>query len=113
MATSIVAEKDWGDFRLYAHERPEKNEWGVEAYLKPWRLVGTAEFAGENHYDDEDRPLIALKGWSVEVHPDFRRKGLATAMYDFAEEAFDLRVLPGSFQTPSGKAFLKERGKKR
>jgi GNAT superfamily N-acetyltransferase len=107
---SAVSEKEFGVFLLIAYERPAKNEWSIDAHLKATlRLVGTAEFAGVYDYEDEDRPLVALKGWNVEVHPDFRKKGLATAMYDFAEEAFGLRVIPGSFQTPLGKAFFKKR----
>ena len=43
------------------------------------------------------------------MRPGFRRQGLASAMYQFAEEAFGLKVVPGSFQTPEGAAFLANR----
>lgn len=83
--------------------------------------VGVAEFAPvfEYHHDpyvneeyeqdDPWRTLVALKGWQVAVHPDHRRKGVASAMYRFAEQTFGLSIQPGDFQTPDGGAFLKGR----
>jgi GNAT superfamily N-acetyltransferase len=112
-------EKQVGEYTLYAHARPHKNEWTIEAlWGTPPRTVGTAEFAGVKVYPDPDEPdapsyswkLVALKGWSVEVDPKHRRKGLASAMYAFAEEAFGLPIRSGDFQTPTGEKFLK--GKK-
>ena len=105
---SVVAEEKFGDIDLVASERSHKNEWTVEAYFPPsMRIVGVAEFAGVYEWDEEgERQLVALKGWDVDVSPDFRRRGLATAMYALAERAFDLPIIPGDFQTPAGRAFL-------
>lgn len=108
-------EKQVGDYTLFATAYPHKNEWNVEAYLgRLQKLVGTAEFAGVYEYPgpDSDEPpyskeLVALKGWSVNVDSKHRRKGLASAMYAFAEEAFDLPIQSGDFQTPTGEKFLK------
>ena len=107
-------EKRFKQFTLYAKASPDRNEWNVEAYVGVWNKAGVAEFVGVYEYGhDEDNPnasqLVALKGWNVDVHPDFRRQGLATAMYDFAEKAFKLKVQPGDFQTPHGSAFLKNK----
>lgn len=101
----------FGEFQLYARSQPFKNEWGVEAYIGNWEKAGEAEFVGVREYlDPENDPhhatIVALKGWNVEVKPKFRRKGLATAMYEFAAEAFQLPIYPGDFQTPEGRAFL-------
>lgn len=100
-------------FLLTASAHPERNEWVVEAYTSSDRnrpalevLVANATFAGL--YDD-DLDLAGLKGWNVEVHPEFRRRGLASAMYEFAEDAFGVPIQPGGFQTPMGAAFLKGR----
>lgn len=107
-------EKRFKQFTLYAKASPGRNEWSVEAYVGDFKAAGVAEFAGVYEYGhDEDNPnasqLVALKGWNVDVHPSFRRQGLATAMYDFAANAFKLKVQPGDFQTPHGSAFLKSK----
>lgn len=61
-------------------------------------------------YDyDNDHELIGLRGWDVAVRPDHRRKGLASAMYRYAEQAFGLPISKGSFQTPAGSGFVQGR----
>ena len=103
-------ETTYRDFTLHAHARPAQNEWNVEAYAPGWRQAGFAEFVGEYERGRDDdgishSKLVGLKSWNVEVHPDHRRKGLASAMYRFAQEAFGLPVVAGDFQTPEGEAF--------
>jgi len=49
------------------------------------------------------------KVWDVTVHPDYRRKGIATAMYDFAEHITGKKLVGGDFQTPDGQAFRQHR----
>ncbi len=108
-------ERKFKDYTLYAYAAPGRNEWSVEAYLGKFeRKVGCAEFAGVYEYGhDEDNSneskLVALKGWDVQVHPDHRRKGLASAMYKFASDVFNLPVQSGDVQTGDGAAFLKNR----
>lgn len=114
-ASKRSREKRFKQFTMYANASPGRNDWSVEAYVGKFeRKAGVAEFAGVYEYgQDEDNPnaseLVALKGWNVEVHPDFQRQGLATAMYDFAADAFKLKVQPGDFQTPQGSSFLKSK----
>lgn len=55
---------------------------------------------------DHDGELVWLKGWSVEIYPGQRRKGLASAMYRYAGEVWGLPVYLGDIQTSEGKAFL-------
>ena len=55
-----------------------------------------------------ERPVIALKGWDVGVRPDFRRRGIAKAMYAYAREMFRLPIRAGDFQTPDGERLLAE-----
>jgi len=50
-----------------------------------------------------------LEALDLVVQPDYRRQGIATAMYDFAKELSNT-IVPSSKQTPDGKAFWK--GKK-
>jgi GNAT superfamily N-acetyltransferase len=108
----VEADKEsrFKEYKLYAHDAPHRNEWIVEAYIGNWVKVGDAEFVGVRDHPDPDRPyhseVVALKGWQVEVHPDHQRKGLANAMYAFAEKAFGLPIKAGDFQTPAGHAFL-------
>lgn len=98
------------EFELHASSRPSKNEWNIDAYVGDWKAAGSAEFVGVYEYgDDASGRLIALKGWNVEVKPAYRRKGLATAMYAFAEQAFGLPIVSGDFQTKEGSAFTRKR----
>jgi ribosomal protein S18 acetylase RimI-like enzyme len=50
----------------------------------------------------------ALEG-SVTVHPNYRRRGMATAMYDLAEELTCLKFEPAVSQSLRGEAFWKAR----
>ncbi len=118
---SEVAKKRFKEFELFAFALPHKNEWTIEAYTGNWRKAGVASFVGVYEFLDEDDPrwtsptssvLVGLKGWDVEVSPDHRRKGLASEMYAFAEEAFELPVSAGDFQTEAGTGFLKRRTKR-
>lgn len=80
----------------------------VEAYERATgRKAGEAQFTYDwvpgrgQHLEKGD-----LKGWNVEVDPEFRRQGLASAMYRFAGEKEGRKVVPGDFQTPAGAGFV-------
>lgn len=109
----VVGTRKFKEYELQAFEASYKNEWDVEALLPNGLTVGRATFAGVRDYEVEDEDgfpkLVALKGWQVDVAPAHRRRGLAAAMYRFAEEAFRLPVRPGDFQTPEGAMFLQGR----
>jgi len=108
---ATVATKWFNGFELIASSSPTKNEWTIDVAKGNGLVVASASFAGVYEYGlDEDHPnrstLVGLKGWEVMVDPDYRRKGLASAMYQFAEEVFELPIAKGDFQTPMGKSFL-------
>ena len=74
----------------------------VMAYIDG-KLAGKAEFAN----DDEHGGFYAI---DTGVKPEYRRMGVATAMYDSAMEHFDGEVVPSHYQTPDAKAFWKSYG---
>ena len=83
----------------YSHHND--NSHSVEASTRHWGpTVGEAEFIPHPH---------GLKAWQVNVHPEHRRKGLASAMYNFAEQQSGKKIHQGDFETPEGAAFQKGR----
>lgn len=70
----------------------------IRAYDSTGQRVGSLFFGPTaRHLDDE------ISG-SVQVHPQHRRKGIATAMYVLAEKVSGKRFVPDTYQTPSGRA---------
>ena len=67
---------------------------------KDGNVVGDLSFG-------EDR---GLKG-SVEVHPNFRRRKIATNMYDWAEKILGRKFIPEDRHTKYAEAFWKNRKK--
>lgn len=47
------------------------------------------------------------------VHPNWRRKGVATGMYDHAQKKLKTSMVPSESQSPDGKAFWDKYGKVR
>ena len=72
----------------------------IVAKDKNGNVVGNLSFG-------EDR---GLKG-SVEVHPNFRRKKIATNMYDWAEKILGRKFVPEDRHTKYAEAFWKNRKK--
>ena len=77
----------------------------VNAYINGV-LVGHAEFASDD--PDGEEGFYAI---SVGVEPEYRRMGVATAMYDAAEEKFG-EIIPSEHQTDDARAFWKSYGNK-
>lgn len=48
----------------------------------------------------------------VQVVPDFRRQGVATALYNYAEKVLNIKIKPSSSQTDDGAEFWKSRNQK-
>ena len=73
-----------------------------------------------NAYFDEqfvgDLHLVYTNGewvpYGVQVVPDFRRQGVATALYDYAEQVLNVKIKPSSSQTDDGAEFWKSRNQK-
>ena len=76
----------------------------VNAYIDG-KLVGNAEFASDD--PDGNYGFYAI---SVGVDPEFRRTGVATAMYDAAAEKFG-EIIPSEHQTDDARAFWNTYGR--
>lgn len=72
----------------------------VTAHAPSGEVVGFAKFAHTGPH---------LKSFLVNVDEDHQRKGLATAMYDHAEQNTGKKILPSDVQTDEGKAFSASR----
>lgn len=95
------------EFILENKVRPNIDiEWDgnfvVNAYIDG-KQVGSAEFASDDPEGESD--FYAL---SVGVKPEYRRMGVATAMYDAAEERFG-EIIPSEHQTDDARAFWQSR----
>jgi len=77
----------------------------VTAYDPRSNVVGEAQFKNVRLPSKHGVTLTDsphhLQGWSVNVHPDHQRKGLASAMYQMAEKASGKKIIRGS-TTPEG-----------
>lgn len=75
--------------------------------------VAYASFTYEYQPNKEESHLepSAVKGWDLFVHPDHRRKGLATAMYLEIKKQSGLNVVQGT-TIPDGTKFWEHLEKK-
>jgi ribosomal protein S18 acetylase RimI-like enzyme len=118
-----------GDYVIHhGFERPEYPY--VEAMSHSGEKVGRVEYAPVYDYQASDEPgvppiemredppagwqwhpgsfwkkLRGYKVWDAQVHPEHRRKGIATAMYDHAAKHLGAPTFPGDVQTDDGAAF--------
>lgn len=73
---------------------------------KDGQTVGYASFTYDYIPNELGTGLVPgdLKGWDLYVHPDHRRKGLASAMYNLAEQKSGKKIIQGGV-TPDGHKF--------
>ncbi len=95
------------DFILENKVRPNIDiEWdgnfAVKALING-KVVGSAEFAS-----DDPEGMGGFYAIDVGVNPEYRRMGVATAMYNAAEEKFG-ELIPSEFQTDDARAFWQAR----
>jgi len=107
----VTATGDYKGFKLTAdHGWHELGDEVEEDGWTDWNLLivtaqkGT-EFAGSAEFIVKDGKLIPN---NTEVRPEFRRQGLATAMYVFAEKETGLPTRPHSIQSPEGRALWRQ-----
>ncbi len=67
------------------------------------------EFIGDLFVVHEPDGWVA---YGVNVYPEHRRRGVATAMYDYAEELLGVKLRQSTSQTDDGKAFWAHRMKR-
>lgn len=53
--------------------------------------------------------MMDVQVYDLPGHPNYRRRGLATAMYEFMEKQIGHKLKPDWAQTPDGEAFWKSR----
>ena len=113
--TVVKSDRDWrndmkrhGDYYL-EHYKDKDGNHSVTAYDNNLMSVGRADFVHSLIPNKEDTHLEShptkMKAWDVHVDPNHRRKGIATAMYRYAEEKSGKQIEPGDFVTPEGKEF--------
>jgi ribosomal protein S18 acetylase RimI-like enzyme len=95
------------EFISESNARPEieirwDGNFSVHAYINN-QHAGTVEFASDD--PDGNGGFYAI---DASVAPEFRRMGVATAMYDSAEERLG-ELIPSEHQTADAKAFWKAR----
>ena len=73
----------------------------VKAYLKDGTQIGRVEFSIEGKNLQADQ---------VVVNPEFRRQGIATMMYDYAESLGNT-IVPSMLLSPDSEAFWNARNK--
>lgn len=107
-ASSFEKTKKVGEFTLHWRPVPrDKGYFDIVATISPepgvYQVVATV-FYGPWNTEDPTR----LEG-AVEVDPRFRRKGIATAMYNWGEELSGLKFAPASSHTDAAEAFWQAR----
>lgn len=97
------------------HWQDRQGYHNVAAYDKNNNVVGTASFTDHLVPNELGTNLVShpdyMKGWSVEVHPDHRRLGLASAMYQYAEKMSGKKILQGG-TTSEGSSLWGQKNRK-
>lgn len=98
----IEQTKDHGAFSLHAEPQNEYGDREIHAITDDGRYVGQVYFG--THPSVPGR----LEG-APQVHPDHRRRGIASAMYDYASEIGKAPMAPADQHTDDAAAFWRSR----
>jgi GNAT superfamily N-acetyltransferase len=101
-----VGEESWQEQGVELSYHVDRDGFpGVFAYWKGYE-IGYAKFTFKLIPSKNETHLVNgdLQGWDVWIHPEWRRKGLATAMYQLAEIKTEKKITQ-NFSTPDGTAF--------
>lgn len=85
---------DWEKEGYRIEHGPRNGGYRVEAHSKDGKRVGYADFTFR--YEGAHRKIYPE---FTEIHPEHRRKGLASAMYKTVETATNLKVIPSEQQS--------------
>lgn len=95
-----VHDRGWYD--LHVEPPYDDGDLQMHAVTKDGNYIGEAYF-GEHPFERG-----RIEG-APEVHPDYRRRGIGTSMYDLAEEMTGKKAAPARYNTDYAKAFWKTR----
>lgn len=99
---NIEHTKSFGNYTLHAQPKYDDGDRQLHVTTPEGQVVGEA-YTGEH----PSRPgHIEL---APEVHPDHRRKGIGTALYNYAEELAGRPAAPASEHTDAAEAFWQSR----
>lgn len=84
------------------------SESAGDRYIVRAENLDTGEVLGEASFIKHRQVPDAYEGL-VKVAEPFRRKGLATELYDYAQKEMGLKIAPSATQTEAGKAFTTSR----
>lgn len=96
--------KDMGWYSLHAEHPEDDGARMIHAITNDGRYIGN------NFFGDHPSRAGYLEG-APEVHPDYRRRGVNTAMYDWAEELGGKPMAPNPNNSSDAEAFWKTRTK--
>lgn len=93
--------------RIDHQETTERTRRGVFPAIDIKAYIGDV-FVGDLYLVQDDGNWVA---YGVNVLPDYRRRGIATTLYNYAEKLLGIKLKPSSSQTDDGKAFWQARQK--
>lgn len=97
--------KQAGDYMLHAEQPDEDGYRTIHAVTHDGQYVGNTFFGPHPHKE-------GFQEGAPQVHPQHRRRGLGTAMYDYAEELGGKPMAPALEHTEYAAAFWRDRMKR-